>query len=107
MTERETISIQNICFFDVAIDTINDCFEMTNNVFENENFEIDSEWLTNDVNNNVDLFDDKNIAKNVNIVIIVFDVKKNVDINIYIAIDVIFANSFVVILTNSFDIKKI
>ena len=47
----------------------------------------------------------KKIAKNVNIVIIVFDIKKNVDINANIVINIIFANSFVVILTNSFNIN--
>ena len=72
-TERETISIQNICFLDVA-----------NDVSKNKIFEIVFDEITNDVNINVDLFDenvvnDVNIAinaMNVRFVIIVFNVKK-------------------------------
>ena len=74
MTEREIISIQNINFLDVAIDAFDDCFDVTNDVSEDENFEIDFDWWTNDVSINVDSFD-VNVAKNVNIVIIVFDVR--------------------------------
>ena len=78
-TERETISVQNICFFDVAKE-----------ISKNEIFEIIFDEITNDVDFVVDSFRDKKIAKNVNIAIIVFD-------------DV-FANSFDVILT--FDVKR-
>ena len=84
MIERKTISIQNIDFFDVSID-------VKNEIKTNEISMIDFDWIINDVNINVNSFDDKNITKNVNIAIIVFDVN--------------FAN--VVILTNFvFDIKK-
>ena len=99
MTEREIISIQNI-FFDVAID-------ITNEIFENEISIIDFDEIINNININVDSFVDKNVAKNDDIVIIVFDIKKNVDFDANIAINIVFANSFVVILTNSLDIIKL
>ena len=91
MTERETISIQNVDFFDVVIDAIND-------VSENKNFEIDFDSLKDNVNINIDSFDDENVAKNVNIAIViltsfVFDVKKKI-IDTNVAIDVNIANSF-------------
>ena len=97
-TERETISIQNICFFDVAIDAINDCFDVTNEIIENKWSKIDFEWLTSVVNINVDSLDDVNVAKNVNFAIVIlknlaFDVKKSVDVDANIAIDVISINS--------------
>ena len=97
-TERETISIQNICFLDVA-----------NEVIKNEIFEIVFDKKTNNVNINVDSFDEKNVAKNINIAIdamnirfaiIVFDVKKNVNITI-IAFDVSIDAT-----NNCFDVKK-
>ena len=53
------------------------------------------------MNINIDSFDNENVAKNIDIVIVVFDVKKNI-IDANIAIDVIFANSFDVIIANSF-----
>ena len=89
MIEREIISIENICFFDVA-----------NEIKKNEISIIDFDWLINNVNINVNLFDVK-IAKNVNFAIdtmnvrftiIVFDIKKNIDITI--SFDINFANSF-------------
>ena len=61
-TERVAISIQNIDFFDVA-----------NEVIENEIFEIVFDEITDDVNINVDSLDE-NVAKNVDIAIIAFDV---------------------------------
>ena len=96
-----TISIKNICFFDISIDAINDCVDVINVVFKNENFEIHFEWLINNMNNNVDSIDNKNVTKNINIVIIVFDVKRNI-IDTNIVIDIIIANSFDVIIANSF-----
>ena len=82
-TEREIISIQNNCFFDVA-----------NEIKENEISKIDFDWLINDVNINVDSFDEKivvdaNIAIDINIAIsfdvnsanFAFDVKRNVNVN--------------------------
>ena len=96
MIEREIISTQNIDFLDVANDE-NIFFDVdtdiTNEIKKSELSMIDSEWLTDDVNINVDSFRDKNVAKNfdfaidtmnVRFAIIVFDVKRNVD----------FANSF-------------
>ena len=77
LTERETISIQNICFRDVANDeniSADVDIDVTNEIKESDVSMIDSEWLTNDVNNNIDSFVDENVAKNVDIVIIVFDV---------------------------------
>ena len=58
----------------------------------------------NDVSNNVDSFDDENVAKDVDIVFIAFDVERNVDIDADIAVDVISANSLIVILTSSLDV---
>ena len=71
-TERETISIQNNDFFDVATDAVNDCFEMINDVTKSENFVIDSEDLIDDVNIKIDSFDE-DVAENVDIANIVFD----------------------------------
>ena len=65
MTERETISTQNICFRDVAIDVADE-------VDENENFVIDSKRLLDNVSIKVDSLDKENIAKNVDIAIIAF-----------------------------------
>ena len=76
-TEREIISIQNICFFDVA-NAINDCFDVTNDVSKSEIFEIVFDEITNDVDIDVDSFRDslrdKNVAEDVDIAIIAFDV---------------------------------
>ena len=89
MIEHEIISIQNICFFDVAIDVINDYFDVANKINKNEISIIDFDWLINNVNINVNLF------------------HENVTNIIKIAFDIIFANSFVVNLTNFvFDVKK-
>ena len=90
MIEREIISIQNI-FVDVAIDV---AIDVTNKMFENKISKIWFDWLINDMNINVDSFVVKNIAKMINIVIIVFELKKNVDIDTNVAFDVVFANSF-------------
>ena len=94
MSERETISIQNINFFDVANDE-NIFFDvdinMTNEIKKNEISKIDFAKLINDVIIKIDSFVDENVAKNVNIAIIDFDVN--------------FANSFIVILTNSLDVN--
>ena len=88
--EREIISIQNICFLDVA-----------NDVSKNEILEIVFDEITDDVSINVDSFDE-NVANDVNIainamsvrfVIIVFNVEKDVNI-------AIIAISFNVNLTN-------
>ena len=92
MIERETISTQNIDFFDVAIDAINDCFDVTNEISENEFLTIVSEKLINDVNINVDSLDDENVAKNVNIVIIVFDVDFEIVVIVTNSLDIIIAN---------------
>ena len=76
-TEREIISIQNICFLDVvdvATDAINDCFDVINDVNENKIFEIIFDEITNDVKFNVDSFDEKNIANDIDNAIIAFDV---------------------------------
>ena len=106
--EREIISTQNICFFDVANDEINE-------IIKNEIFETISDEITNDVNINVDSLDEKNVANDVNIVcdiniaIVViltnfafdvsidatndcFDVKKNVNIAIIAIIAIIVVN---------------
>ena len=117
MIEREIISIQNIDFFDVA-----SVFDV---ISKNENFEFVFDELKENVKINVDSFDDENVAKDVNIVIIVFDINENVidaniassfdvnfanfafdvneDVNVAISFDVIIANSFNVIIANSFD----
>ena len=57
-TERETISIQNNDFFDVAIDSINECFDMTNNVSKNEIFEIVFDEQISDVNIKINSLDE-------------------------------------------------
>ena len=94
MIERVTISIQNNVFFDVAID-------IANEIIENELSKIEFDWFVNNLNINVDSFD-------INSTNFVFDVEKNVDIDANFAIDMIFANSIVVISTNFvFDVKKI
>ena len=98
MTERETISIQNICFFDVAIDV---AIDVTNEIKKNEISKIDFDKWMSDVNIKIDSFDVKVVAKNVNIVITVFEINENVVIDTNIAIDVIFVNSFVVIKLNN------
>ena len=107
-TERETISAQNIDFFDVAVDAVSDCFDVEKNVAEkvstSEFFEIISEEIIDDVSINADSLNDENVTKNVNIAIIAFvdsidtandcfDVTKNVIIAIIANIDVIFADS--------------
>ena len=85
MIERETISIQNICFRDVA-----------NEVIKSEIFEIVFDEITNDVSIKTDSLDE-NVANDVDIAIIVlivsidatndcFDVKKDVAKNVNIAI---------------------
>ena len=56
-----------------------------------------------DVNINVDSFVDENVAKNVDIAITDFDVKRNV--RIATSFDLITANSFDVDLMNSFDVN--
>ena len=105
--ERETISAQNIDFFDVSIDAISDCFDVVNDVNENENFVIDSEELIDDVNIETDSLDE-NVANDVDIAIIAFDdlidstddcfdVKKEINIAI-IAFDVNFAYSLDVVI---------
>ena len=60
ITERETISIQNICFRNVAIDVD---IDITNKINENEISMIYFDWLTDNVNINVESLDVK-IAKN-------------------------------------------
>ena len=50
MIEREIISIQNICFFNVAID-------VANKIIENKLSKIEFDWFVNDININVDSFD--------------------------------------------------
>ena len=76
-TERETISTQNICFLDVA-NAVNDCFDVTNDVSKSEVFEAVFGEITNDVDIDVDSFRDslrdEDVAKNVDIAIIAFDV---------------------------------
>ena len=74
MIERETISIQNICFLDVAVSAFDDCFDVTDDVSEDESFEIDFDWWTDDVSINADSFD-VNVAEDVDIVIIAFDAR--------------------------------
>ena len=109
--EREIISTQNIDFFDVAkfvkIDFFDVTIDVANEIKKNELSMIDFDWLINNVNINVDLFDNKNVAKNVNVSIVVivtnsiFDVKKNVcfansfDANFAFSLDVNLMNSFV------------
>ena len=97
--EREIISTQNICFFDVAIDNN---IDVTNNISKNKIFEIVFDELINNVNIDINSFDEKNIAKSVDnaidtieirFAIIVFDIKKNIDIAI-IDFDVNIAISF-------------
>ena len=81
-----------------------DWFDIVNKIKKNKLSIIDFEWLTNNINIDVDLFD-INIAKNVNIansfnVIIansVFDIKKRV--NVAISFVVIKLNN--TIITNS------
>ena len=105
MTERETISTQNIDFLDVAID-------VTNDVSENEIFETIFDEITDDVSIDVDSLRDKIVAKMIKIAIsfdvnsanFTFDVEKNVDI-VIIDFDVIFENSLDVIIANSFDVN--
>ena len=85
MTERETISTQNIDFLDVDVDVANE-------IIENEISMICSEWLTDDVSINVDSLIDKNVAKSVSSAIVIvtifdFDVEKNVDIAISFDVD--------------------
>ena len=109
-TEREIISIQNIHFLDVATDAISDCFDVIDDVNENENFVIDSERLIDDLNIETDSFDE-NVANDVDIAIIAFEnsidstddcftVKKKVDIAI-----IAFENS-IDSTDNCFDVKK-
>ena len=87
-TERKTISVQNICFFDVA-----------NEISKNEKFEIVFDEITNNIDINVDLFfvlfRDKKIANDVDntidtieirFAIIVFDVKKILTLQLLILI---------------------
>ena len=109
--ERDAISTQNINFFDVSKLVEIDCFDVTidvaNEMWKNEYSKIDFEWLTSDVNINVDSLDDENVAKNVSFAIVIVtdfavDVKKNVDMTI--SFDVIIANSFDVIIANSFNV---
>ena len=88
MIEREIISTQDNCFFNVAI-------YVTNEIKENEISKVDFDWSINDINVNVDSFDE-DVAKNVNFAFVIltsfaFDVEKNV--NIAISFDVKFANS--------------
>ena len=111
MIEREIIFVQNIVFFDVANDEntfSNVDIDVTNEIIENELSKIDFKWLTNDVNNNIDSIVDENVAKNVDIVITVFDVDFEIVVILTNSIfdvenDVIIANSFNVNLMNSFD----
>ena len=89
MTERETISIQNIDFFDVANDeniSFDVDIDVTNEVKENEISKIDFAKLVDDVSINVDSLDEKEIAKDVNSAIVILtnfaaDVKRNVDVS--------------------------
>ena len=74
MTERETISAQNIDFFDVATDKID---EIIKKILKNEFFEIISEKIINDVNINVDSLRENDVAKKIDIAIITFDVSIN------------------------------
>ena len=113
LIKREIISIQNIDFFDVA-----NCENISFNkitIFDvieklkNEIFEMNFAKLVNNMNINVDLFD-KNVVNNVNVAndtmnirfaIIVFNIKKSVDVanDVNIVIDTInvnFANSFAI-----------
>ena len=113
MTEYKTISIQNIDFLDVAIDAIDNCFDVTNKISENKILMIDFDWLIDNVNINVDSFDE-NVANDVKIAIdvifansfvviltnFVIDMKKNVDFDTNIAYDVCFANSFWIVFAN-------
>ena len=96
MIEREIISIQNIDFFDVTID-------VTNDIIKNKMLKIDLNWLINNVNINIDSFDDKNVAKNIDIAIIVFDIDFEI-VNVTISFNMIFANSFDIIIANSFNV---
>ena len=89
MIERETISIQNINFFDVANDK-NIFFDVdtdvTNEIKKNEISKIDFAKLIDDININVDSFDEKKIAKDVSFAIVILtnfaaDVKRNVDVS--------------------------
>ena len=93
----ETISIQNIDFFDVAIDEID---EIIKEISKNECFEIIFEKIIDNVNINVDSFRDKNITKNVNIAIIAFDVE--IDVRIAIIANS-FRNEINVNIASSFD----
>ena len=67
--DRETISVQNIDFFDVAVDVkknvdiaISDSANFAFDVSENENFEFVFADVLDDVNINADSFDDKNFV---------------------------------------------
>ena len=64
ITERETISIQNIDFLDVAIDVADE-------IKENEISMIDFDEFVNDVNINVDSFVDADVANDVDVSMIV------------------------------------
>ena len=66
-TERETIFVQNICFLDVAIDKID-------KIIKNEILKIVFDELINNVNINVNSLDEKNVANDIDIAIIAFDV---------------------------------
>ena len=98
MIEHEIISTRNIDFRDVAID-------VTNKIKKNEISKVDSWYVMNDMNNNVDSFDNENVAKNVFVSIVmivtnsILDVNKNVniaiidfDVDFAISIDINFAN---------------
>ena len=68
MTERETISAQDNGFFGVSRLTGVDGFEaidVADEVNESELSEVESEWLTNDVSNNVGSLDGAGVAKGV------------------------------------------
>ena len=82
-TERETISIQNIDFFDVATDAVSDCFDVVDDVAKkvsrSEFFEITSEEIIDDVSINVDSLDDRDVANDVDTA---FDAESDVDIAI-------------------------
>ena len=75
---------------------------MTNEIKKNEISKIDFAKLINDMIIKIDSFVDENVAKNVNIVIIAFDIKRNI-IDANVAIDVIFVNSFDINIVDSFD----
>ena len=115
MTERETISIQNIDFRDIAKLVKIDCFDVTNEIRKNELSKIDFNWSINDVNIKIDSFDVKNVAKNVDVVIIIFDVDfeivmiltNSLDINVAKNVDFAIDTMNIRFAIIVFDIKKI